>query len=174
MNLINNKIYRTVLIILWLLIFANAFATYKNLKDLDIPATVLEFDITLNSVSGESERGVFYYDTGKGFNKDEVKVFEYKQNIGQVMHYRVPLATNKDILKLRFDPLDHKGSVTIQDLKVQRYIQNDVPFVKAEIEANPQNSIGKVAVTPRSVLVEATGEDSHFILVDNFSKFQKQ
>lgn len=172
MALIKNKIYRSILILLWLLMFTNAFATYKNLKTLDIPATILEFDITLKKVTMDGERGVFYYDTGKGINKEEVKVFEYSQAPGETKHYRVPLATNKKITKLRFDPLEQEGEVIIKNLRVQRYKQVPVAFVKDEIEANPKNSIEEINVAPDTIHVKSTGKDPHFIIVDNFARFQ--
>lgn len=171
---LHSKLYKIFVCILWLILFGNVFAQYKNIKALDIPVTVLNFDIALRDVSPVQERGSFYYDTGKGFNKEEVAVFPYVQQSGEEFtHYSVKLFTKKKIKKLRFDPLDNEGTVTIKNLVVQKYSDTKVTFSQEEIEDLEKHAIGQLSVTADSVTVTAVDKDPHFVLVDNFSSYQQ-
>ncbi len=175
MDLLNNKIYKSIIIVLWLLLFGNVLSVYKDLKILEIPATRLDFDIALLEVGSEKERGVFYYDTGKGFNKYEVKVFPYSQPLGEnYKHYSVLLTTNKKIKRLRFDPLDKAGKIIIKNLEVRKYSTQKVSFSKIAIDSHGKNAIGTMEVKSDSITINAIGNDPHFVLVDNFSSYQKK
>ncbi len=170
---INSIFYKSAVVVLWLLIFGYVFKEYRDLKILEIPPTKLDFDISLIEVNGDKNRGVFYYDTGEGFNKDEVVVFSYSQpQDSGFKHYSISLFTHKKIVKLRFDPLDTAGKVTIKNLVVHRYSDKEVSFFQKDIDSYKKNSIGNIQVTPESVTITAIGDDPYFVLVDNFSKYQ--
>jgi len=170
---INNKLYKIFIGILWLLLFGNVFAAYKDIKELDIPVTTLNFDIALIDVKSDQERGSFYYDTGKGFNKDEVAVFPYLQTQGsEFKNYSVKLFTKKKIKRLRFDPLDNEGTVTIKNLIVQQYTKNNVTFSLSEIEDPEKHGIGDLSDKGDSVTVTAIGKDPHFVLIEEFHSYQ--
>ena len=86
--------------------------------------TQFEFDLALGSNTiFENETWTIFYDTGRGFNPIELFEMPYSKNIAphEFQHHVVTLPTVNTIKRLRFDPLQGPGVVSLKNLKVHRY-----------------------------------------------------
>lgn len=139
------------------------------------PATVLQFDIKLLHVPPGPQRGSFYFDTGRGFNSGEVVVFPYTQATGgNFKHYSVMLPTRKKIRRLRFDPFDGPGKLVVKDMTVRCYKDKTVMFSQEGVNSRKNNSIGSITVQGTTMTITAIAGDPHFILVHDFSPYEKK
>ena len=119
-------------------------AKYKSLTS--EPPMIISFDILLHNVPAGIQRGNFYYDTGRGFNPGEVVSFTYDQKINVSKHYVIKIPTAQRILRLRFDPLDGSGKISIRDLSITKYKEQNVQLDAKELDLAKNSSISEVSV----------------------------
>ncbi len=141
----------------------------------DKPATVLQFDAALVNVPFGQQRGSFYFDTGRGFNPGEVVVFPYTQIAdGKFKHYCIMLPTKKEIKRLRFDPFDGKGTLIVKNMKVQCYTEKKIALSQVGLNRRKNKSIRSITVHGSVVTISAIAGDPYFILVNDFTPYQKK
>jgi len=139
------------------------------------PATALQFDIKFLHVPPGPQRGSFYFDTGRGFNSGEVVVFPYTQPAdGKFKHYSVILPPREKIRRLRFDPFDGPGKLIVKDMTVHCYKDKRVMFSQEGANSRKNNSIGSITVQGTAMTITAIAGDPYFILVNDFSAYQKK
>ena len=140
-----------------------------------IPATVLHFDIELLNAPPGLQRGSFYFDTGRGFNPSEVVVVPYTQIADKIAkHYSVMLPTRKKIRRLRFDPLDGKGELILKNMTVQCYKTKEVAFSQELLTSQKNKAIESITVQGKAVTISSIAGDPYFVLVNDFSPYQKK
>jgi hypothetical protein len=70
-----------------------------------------------------------YWDTGQGFSSAQQICFDYQPRpLHQFQTYRIALATLRPIRRIRLDPLQQSGVVTLRNLIIGRYRFIDVDF----------------------------------------------
>ncbi len=174
MNRVNSRIFKIFIGTLWLILYSVVLLEYKEIKLKSTPFTVLNFDIAVLEKSAPIERAVFYYDTGLGFNGNELVVCDYSPDQRKgFKHYSVKLRTHKRISRLRFDPLDGDGIVTLKNLAIKQYIEKKVDFSQFNSKKSIPVNIENVRTTKNSITIVAKGRDAHLVLVNNFSLYQK-
>lgn len=140
-----------------------------------LPATVLHFDIELLDAPPGLQRGTFYFDTGRGFNPGEVVVVPYTQIADKIAkHYSVVLPTRKKIRRLRFDPLDGKGKLILKNMTVQCYKTKEVTFSQDLLNSQKNKAVASITVQGKAVTISSRAGDPYFVLVNDFSPYQKK
>ncbi len=138
-----------------------------------VPVVILDFDIVLHEVPAGTQRGSFYFDTGRGFNPAEVVVFSYSQPAGETAkHYSISLPTKRKIFRLRFDPLDGPGKISIANFQVRKKTTKKISFVQKELEATKNHSISTIKVNGSTLTITSVGGDPHFVLLNDFLSYQ--
>jgi hypothetical protein len=135
------------------------------------PPTSISFDILLHDAPAGIQRGSMYFDTGRGFNPNEVVVFTYSQRSEEAKHFVIKIPTDKRVLRLRFDPLDGVGKLSIKDVSITKYNEKKVSFVQEELNAVKNKSISKVEVDGSTVTITCTGGDPFLVLVNDISPY---
>ena len=153
---------------------------FLNLKDL-VPRWYssfifkeikIEFDLALHETDGSQEEGWFYYDTGKGFNETESVKFKYSKKVdGQFQHYAVIFKPGKPVFRLRFDPLQGEGYITIKNIVVGCYLPKELNLSPSKHNWLAYKSIEKIIHTSKGIEIVTNGRDPHLLIVDNLSEY---
>jgi len=138
------------------------------------PPTIVSFDVVLNSIPEGTQRGSLYFDTGRGFNPAEVVVFTYPLIVGKPKHYQIKMPSVRPIRRLRFDPLDGKGEVSIKNMTVKKYREKNVLFVENDLNGAKNDSISKIVVQGSTLTITSIGGDPYFVLINDFSPYQQK
>lgn len=161
--------------LIWISAFAYLYSEYKMEKLNDYPLTQLHFSIQLHEKTIENERGSFYYDTGEGFVATQVVVFPYDQTVAtEVKQYVINIPTKKPIHKLRFDPLEEKGKLTISEFQVIKHITREVPFKLDTLKSSVSGSIEEISLHENNVTITSSGHDPNILLISDFRQYEKK
>lgn len=168
-------LYRSIIVILWGALFYNAFGEYRIIKKKDIPLTTLEFEALLHDDAGDGEKGSFYFDTGRGFNQEQVASFSYTADMKNSFNkYSVQLLTRDKVKQIRFDPLENKGTIEIRNLVIKKYKEKKVDFQTLTVKKEEMHEIGNIDFSPNLITIEATGVDPYFVIIGDFTLYEKK
>ncbi|MBL7205247.1 MAG: DUF2142 domain-containing protein [Desulfobacteraceae bacterium] len=149
-----------------LFLVLSAGAVFFNAK-----RTWIDFDLALHSAQG-IPAGEFYFDTGNGFNEHETVKFHYFQPCdGQFHHYSIGLPTIYTIRRLRFDPLQDQGVITIKNIVVQKQRPIVFNYAARSDTLIPQNAIHSIDISVKGITITTDGKDPCLILSNHFAPY---
>ena len=153
---------KTALFIFWVVFFSSIYLLNKPQTSIR-----LDFQAALHNADDDDRTGVFYYDTGKGFNeKQSVKIRYYQETDGLFYPYSVGIPV-ANIQQLRFDPLFGEGGVSLKDLTVTKYYPKKIDFSFTRNSIKPLHSIQELIISRDEVKIISNGEDPHIMLSKN-------
>ncbi len=133
--------------------------------------TRIDFDLALHQTQ-ETAKGEFFFDTGDGFREKETIKFYYHQDANnQYKHHSIYLPTRKKIKRLRFDPLQERGVVTIKNIVVQKLDNPLLHFSPIKSVPVAGKGIRTINTFVNGLSIYMDKDDPHLILLNNLESY---
>ena len=157
---------KTALFIFWVVFFSSIYLLNKPQTSIR-----LDFQVALHNADDDDRTGVFYYDTGKGFNEKQSVKIRYDQDTDGLFYpYSIGFPVS-NIQQLRFDPLFGEGGVSLKDLTITKYSPKRIDFSLTQNSIKPLHSIQELIISSDEVKIISNGEDPHIMLSKNPAGF---
>lgn len=133
--------------------------------------TFLKFEINVHSSDVDNPSGVFYYNTGEGFNEKQKWIVSYdKAWYNDFRRYSLKLPANK-IYQLRFDPLPSGGEVSIRNLVVDKYYPKPQEFINVKTMFASAHAIDSINSIENGIRINCGTTDPYLVLIDDIREF---
>ena len=150
----------------WVVFLLGIFVNSKECRNVKI-----SFDASVGFSKSNNRVGQLYFDTGSGFNeKESVKFHYFNGNPDQFYHYSIVLPVC-EFNRLRFDPLQDSGNITIMNLLIGRGHITEMETSKDNIKLIPINAIESIRYDDNGIEIRSNGEDPYLAISINNSFF---